>query len=147
MENQNLKSCISNIYEIRDEMQNSIRNINKVMEDQEILKNIIKRSKEKKRFEDLVKGFEEDKVGYKNQLDNLNEKIAYANAIIGMYEAGHKPFATDKDKADSLLTEQVVTTMCLLLKIVPSMTDQRIEAETKAEQAKLANEAKEEKAE
>lgn len=142
MENQNLKSCISNIYEIRDEMQNSIRNIKKITEEQEILGNLIKHSKEKKRFADLLKGFEEDKVGYKNQLDNLNEKIGYANAIIGMYEAGHKPDATDKAKADSLLTEQVVTTMCLLLKIVPSMTDQRIEAETKAEADKLAQEEK-----
>lgn len=129
MENEKLKSCISNVYEMRDEMQNSIKNAERVMEEQKILADLIKHSKHKKRFEDLLKGFEDDKVGYQNQIANLKEKTAYANAIIGIYEAGHKPEATEKDKANALLLEQVVTTMCLLLSIVPTETEQRIKAE------------------
>ena len=141
MENQNLKSCISNIYEIRDEMEQAIKNAQKVSEDEQYLADYLNRDKRvRNRFKELIDGAKEEVIGYKNQSDVLKEKVAYANAVIEIYEKGRKPGATEEDKKNSLLAEQIVTTMCLMLSIVPTMTEQRI----KAEQAQKEAEAKKE---
>lgn len=144
MEEQKLKSCISNIYEIRDEMEHAIRNAKDVIEDQTELLNLVKHSKKKSRFKDFISGIEEDLTGYKNQIEVLKEKVAYANAIIELYEKAHKQDATAEDKKTALLLEQVITTMCLMLSIVPTENEQRIKAEA---EAKAKEEAEKNKAE
>lgn len=141
-EKKDLKSCISNIYEIRDEMELAIKNAKKVSEDEQYLADYLNRDKRvRNRFKELIDGAKEEVIGYKNQADVLKEKVAYANAVLELYEKGRKPGANEADKATSLLVEQIVTTMCLMLSIVPTMTEQRI----KNEKQKAEDEANAEK--
>ena len=131
-EKKELKRCISNIYEIRDEMEQAIKNARKVAEDEQYLADYLNRDKRvRNRFKELIDGTKDEVTGYNNQADVLKEKVAYANAVLELYEKGRKPGATDADKATSLLVEQIVTTMCLMLSIVPTMTEQRIQNEKK----------------
>jgi len=133
MENQNLKSCISYLYEYRDELDNAVRNATNVMEETQELVDMIKRNKQKKhKFKDFLSSYEESIVGYKNQIEVLKEKNVYAKAVIELYEKGHKPNATEQEKAQADLIEQTVTTLFLAFSIVPTMTEQRIDAEAKA---------------
>ena len=129
MEN-NLLSCMDKIYEIRDSITESIKTANRVMDEQDELANIVVRAKGKKHdFKEFIKGIKEDVLGYKNQVEVLKEKLAYANAIIDLYEKGAKPDASEEDRKNSMLVEQSVTTLCLLLSIVPTENEQRIETE------------------
>ncbi len=133
MENQNLKSCISYLYEYRDELDTAVRNATNVMEETQELVDMIKNNKKKKhKFKDFLDSYEETIVGYKNQIEVLKEKNVYAKAVIELYEQGHKPEATAGEKAQADLIEQTVTTLFLAFSIVPTMTEQRIEAEAKA---------------
>ena len=127
---QNLLTCMDKIYEIRDGMLEAIKNATKVLEEQDELANIVVRAKGKKHdFKEFVKDTKEAIVGYKNQVEVLKEKVAYANAIIDLYEKGAKPDASEEDRKIAMLVEQSVTTLCLLLSIVPTENEQRIEAE------------------
>ena len=127
---EDLVSCIDKIYEMKEGMEASIKTATEVGAQQDELANIVVRAKGKKHdFKDLVSGLKDEVLGYKNQVEIFKEKIAYANAIIEIYEKGKKEGATEEEKAQSLFVEQIVTTMCVLLGIVPTENEQRIEAE------------------
>lgn len=126
----NLLTCMDKIYEIKDGIEASIKTANEVKAQQDELANIVVHAKNKKHnFDDLVSGLKEEVIGYKNQIEVLKEKLAYANAIIEYYEKGKKEGASEEDKKTSEFVEQLVTTMCLLMSIVPTENEQRIEAE------------------
>lgn len=144
MKQEELKSCMSHLYEMRDSMEWSIEQAEKMYSYNDELANIIARAKgTKNNFKELVKKTKEEVVGYKNQKEVLKEKIAYANAILEYYEAGKKENATEEEKKNSMFVEQVVTTIFLLLSLVPTENEQRIEAERQANKEKEEKEQKE----
>ena len=143
MENQNLKSCISHLYEYRDELDTAVRNANTIIDETQELIDMIKRNKQKKhKFKDFLASYEETIVGYKNQIEVLKEKNAYAKAVIELYEQGRKPNASAHDKEQADLIEQTITTIFLAFSIVPTMTEQKLAAEARAKEEQELEENK-----
>lgn len=139
MENQNLKSCIHLFYEVKEDMEKSLETIDLVKNQQEELANIVEKAKNKKNdFKDFIKSCREEIVGYNNQSNVLKEKLDYINGVIEVYEEGHKENATEEQKKTSLLTEQIVTTVCLALGIVQTNTELHIKEEQEANARKEA---------
>lgn len=144
MEKEELVSCIGKIYEIRDEMEQSLKSVEKLASYNDELANIIARAKGTKNdFKELVKVTKDDVIGYKNQKEVLKEKIAYANAIIDYYKKGHEENASEEDKKTADFVEQIVTTIFLMLSIVPTENEQRIENEKRIAEEKRLKEQKE----
>jgi hypothetical protein len=144
MEENKLVSCIDKIYEMRDGMEFSLKQVEQLASYNDELANIIARAKgTKNNFKELVKETKDDVIGYKNQKEVFKEKIAYANAIIEYYEKGHKQDASEEDKKTADFVEQIVTTIFLLLSVVPTENEQRIEKEKKEAEAKRLKEEKE----
>lgn len=144
MEENKLVSCIDKIYEIRDGMEFSIKQTEQLVSYNDELANIIARAKgTKNNFKELVKETKEQVIGYKNQKEVLKEKIAYANAIIDYYKKGHEENASEEDKKTADFVEQIVTTIFLMLSIVPTENEQRIENEKRIAEEKRLKEQKE----
>ena len=144
MEKEELVSCIDKIYEIRDSMEFSVKQAEQLASYNDELANIIARAKgAKNNFKELVKETKEQVIGYKNQKEVLKEKIAYANAIIDYYKKGHEENASEEDKKTADFVEQIVTTIFLMLSIVPTENEQRIENEKRIAEEKRLKEEKE----
>lgn len=62
------------LVEMQDEIENSIKNIDNVIKEQEELITFIE-EKAEGRFQDLIKGLKESNEGYKKQKETLNKRF------------------------------------------------------------------------
>lgn len=81
------ESKIYRLYEIRDEIQDAIENIDKVSEQQKKLVNILNDKEENKtEFADFTKSVNESIDEILKQKVKLIERLSYLNAVIEVYE-------------------------------------------------------------
>lgn len=81
------ESKMYRLYEIRDEIQQAIENIDKVSEQQKKLVNIVNDKEENKtEFADFTKSVNESIEEILKQKVKLIERLSYLNAVIEVYE-------------------------------------------------------------
>ena len=81
------ESKMYRLYEIRDEIQDAIENIDKVSEQQKKLVNIVNDKEENKtEFADFTKSVNESIDEILKQKVKLIERLSYLNAVIEVYE-------------------------------------------------------------
>lgn len=98
------ESKIYRLYEIRDEIQDAIENIEKVSEQQKKLVSIVNDKEENKtEFADFTKSVNESIDEILKQKTKLNERLLYLNAVIDVYE--------DRSSDEKLAIANTVDTM------------------------------------
>lgn len=81
------ESKMYRLYEIRDEIQAAIENVDKVTEQQKKLIDIVNEKEENKtEFADFTKSLNESIDEFLKQKTKLIERLSYLNAVIEVYE-------------------------------------------------------------
>lgn len=82
-----LESGMAKLYELQTNLKRSIDNINKLGPQYTVLCEIVESSERKSELpENFIEGIKETKAQNEKQLPLLNERLAYINMLIDMYE-------------------------------------------------------------
>lgn len=128
---QKVKAGMAKMLEVKAQIERSIKTVTDLAEEQDELKNIIKRGMKgaKHNFQPVVDGLKEQVEGYKTQKESFLEIKENLDSLVEIYTKGHKEGATEQEKRDAIVAEATVNSVLISVKVLQTEAELKVEAE------------------